>query len=385
MSKKIFIVSGGTGGHIITAKCLANYLVLEGFLVTFIGDKNYLKFHDLKSDKYSYKLVQSSQFNKSFFGFVKFALRFFLGMMQSLFWIIVIRPKYIIAFGGYSTFPMLVAGLVLRRKIILHEQNSVLGKVNRIFAKFAYKIALTFKDTKLLPKKFKSKAFHTGIPLRPEIYQLSKSNYSVPEFKSYEINKDSRMGYNVILNSDFYQRPKSEYFRILVIGGSGGAKVFSDILPKAFFNLSEEIKRKIWITQQCRVENKDETFKEYCKLNINITVDSFFKNMSQLIEESHLIISRSGASSSFEFVCAKRPMILIPFKDSADNHQKLNAKFLKNQGAAIVIDEANFTINKASKIIEKLLKNTQILRDMSNNASKINNFDCEKKILDLIN
>ena len=384
MSKKIFIVSGGTGGHIIPAKCLANYLVKKGLEVTFIGDRNYIKYHDFKRDKFLYKIVLSSQFSKGFRAFCRFFIFSSIGILQSLLWIIAKRPKYIIAFGGYTTFPMLVAAVIFRRRIILHEQNSVLGKVNRLFAKFAYKIALTFEDTKLLLKEFKSKSYHTGIPLRPEIYKLSKSEYTLPKFKKPAINKEARMGYNVILNSNFYQKSKSEYFRILVLGGSGGAKIFSDILPKAFFNLSEEIKRKIWVTQQCRVENKEETFKQYCKLNINITVDSFFKNMPQLIKESHLIISRSGASSSFEFLCAKRPMILIPLKSSADNHQKLNAKLLKNKGAAIVIDESDFTINKASKFIEKLVGDNRILQEMSSNAAQIINLDCESKILELI-
>ena len=174
-------------------------------------------------------------------------------------------------------------------------------------------------------------------------------------------------------------------FKILVIGGSGGAKIFSDILPKAFFNFSENIKESIQIIQQCREELVDSTFEEYRSFNINVIVDSFFEDMAQLIDGAHLIIARAGSSSIFEFCMAKKPMIIIPFAKSADNHQQKNADFLSQKGAAIVIEEKDFTIQKINEIFNQLFTEKNILFKMSKNAGNIAITEATSNLAKLIN
>ena len=147
MSKKIFIVSGGTGGHIIPALCLANFLQQQNHQILFFGDE---KIHNYIKNDNAFKtfIINSSQFKKSFFSLIKGSIKISFGIAKSLYFIIKYRPDYIYAFGGYATFPMLVASVITNRKIILHEQNAHLGKVNRIFAKFSQKIALIFIQSK---------------------------------------------------------------------------------------------------------------------------------------------------------------------------------------------------------------------------------------------
>lgn len=384
MSKKIFIVSGGTGGHIIPALCLANFLQQQNHQILFFGDE---KIHNYIKNDNAFKtfIINSSQFKKSFFSLIKGSIKISFGIAKSLYFIIKYRPDYIYAFGGYATFPMLVASVITNRKIILHEQNAHLGKVNRIFAKFSQKIALSFQQTGGINAEFNNKTFFTGNPIREEIVKLHDKEYSLPNFEETKI-VDRKLGYDILLNSDFYPvEEKGKMFKILVIGGSGGAKIFSDILPKAFFNFSENIKESIQIIQQCREELVDSTFEEYRSFNINVIVDSFFEDMAQLIDGAHLIIARAGSSSIFEFCMAKKPMIIIPFAKSADNHQQKNADFLSQKGAAIVIEEKDFTIQKINEIFNQLFTEKNILFKMSKNAGNIAITEATSNLAKLIN
>lgn len=395
MTKKtIFIASGGTGGHIIPARCLALELVNQGFRVIFLGDKK-CKSYIKKEDKFLSKIVKSSKLEKSIFKLFLAVFAIIFGIFQSLFLLARFRPKYIVAFGGYATFPILIAGVIFRVKIILHEQNSHLGKVNRIFAKYSYKIATSFKETSGIEADLAKKVIFTGNLVRQEIIKLNAQPYILPKFQEEgkedvkKQKKDERkMGYNVLLASDFYKKEdkkeEPKLFNILIIGGSGGAKIFSEILPKAFFNLNENFKEKINITQQCRLEMIDFTFEQYRAFNMNALVDNFFEDMPRLIKDAHLIIARAGSSSIFEFLAAKKPMILIPFALAADNHQEKNAQYLQENGAAIVIKEKDFKINKVNEILKKVINNKDKLELMSQNASKLATLNATKDVAKLI-
>lgn len=384
MSQIIFIASGGTGGHIIPARCLAQE-ISSSKTVIFLGDakiSSYVK----KDDSFSTRIISSSQLKKSPIFLLKAAVKILFGILQSLGLFLRFRPKYVVAFGGYSTFPILIAAILTRTKIILHEQNAHLGKVNRIFANFAEKIALSFVKTSGISSVNISKTVFVGNPVRLEIARLYENEYSLPKYKNSEIRKDNKMGYNIVLASDFYEEEseEEETFNILVIGGSGGAKIFSEILPKAFFNLSDELKSKIKITQQCRQELVHSTFASYKSFNLNVVIDSFFEDMPSLISESHLVIARSGSSSIFEFCAAKKPMILVPFALSADNHQEKNAQYLEENHAAIVVNEKDFTINNLTDLLKRLVDNQNDLQKMSQNAAKVAVLSATKNLAELV-
>ena len=372
MSKKIFIVSGGTGGHIIPARCLAELLASQNHQVFFFGDaklKNYIK----DQDQFKSLIIQASQLKKTPSFLFKAIAKIAIGTLQSLFYFLKHRPDYVFAFGGYASFPVLLASVIVKCPIILHEQNAHLGKVNRIFAKYASKIATSFPITSGFKESELNKIIFTGNPVRSEIIALNKNEYQIPHFQE-ELNNDSlhKIGYDVILASDFYEVVKrKEQINVLIIGGSGGAKIFSEILPKAFFNLNEEIKEQLHITQQCRAELVESTFATYKSFNLNAVVDGFFINMNELLENAHLVIARAGSSTIAECCIAKKPMILIPFELSADNHQQKNANYLQENGSAIVIKEKDFSINHINDIVNQLLTSPQTLKKMSNNCAKL--------------
>lgn len=388
MKEIIFITSGGTGGHIIPARCLAKALAEKNYEVIFFGDekiKSYIK----PQDGFRSIIINSSQIKKTPLFLIKAALKIAHGILQSLYYFLSNRPKYVVAFGGYATFPMLVCAIITRCKIILHEQNAHLGKVNRIFAKFAHKIATSFPQTFGIAPQNLSKVSYCGNPVRDEILALHDVAYTLPEekpVKFFDETSPNKMGYNVILASDFYEEEEVENsFRILVIGGSGGAKIFSEILPKAVFNLPERIKDKIQITQQCRSELVKSTFDQYCSYNINIAIDAFFDNMPELIRSAHLVIARSGSSSIFEFCAAKKPMILVPFAAAADDHQAKNAAYLEQNNAALVVSEKEFTINKISDLLKGLIDNKDQLKKMSDAAGNLAATDATQNLVKLIN
>ncbi len=383
MSKIVFIASGGTGGHIIPARCLAKELASTNKVIVLGDDK--VVAYAKESDEFISRKISSSQLKKEPAAIVKAIFRIGIGILESIYVFLKYQPKVVVAFGGFATFPILIAAVLTRTEIILHEQNSHLGKVNRIFARFAKNIALSFKNTSGIREQYLKKTIFTGNPVRDEILELHDSSYVVPQHKKDGIRKDNKMGYNILLASDFnYEEKERELFNILVIGGSGGARIFSEILPKAFFNLSEEIKSYITVTQQCRSELMKSTFDSYKSFNINIVVNSFFEDMPALIARSHLVIARSGSSSIFEFCAAKKPMILIPFALSADNHQDKNARYLEKNGAAIVIEEKDFTINAMAEILVKLIGNESILKKMSQNAGELAVLEATKNLAKII-
>ncbi len=385
MSEQIFIVSGGTGGHIIPARCLAQYFAQNNRKVLFLGDEKYRSYIK-ENDQFASKIISSSQIKKSPIFLIKAACKILIGIFQSIYLFCKLKPKYVFAFGGYSTFPVLIAAIITRTEIILHEQNAHLGKVNRIFAKFAKKIGLSFKETSGISSENLSKSFFVGNLVRDEILSLHEMKYEIPMSKDRELRKDNKMGYDLLLASDFYEeRELKNTFNILVIGGSGGAKIFSEILPQAFFNLSENLKEEIKVIQQCRKELLQKTFDAYRSFNVNIVIDAFFENMPELIKQAHLVIARSGSSSIFEFCAAKKPMILVPFALAADNHQEKNARYLEKNGAAIVVEEKEFTINKINDLLNSLIGDKPTLKKMSENAGFLAVLDATKNLASLAN
>lgn len=372
MSKKIFITSGGTGGHIIPARCLAHHLATQNHQVYFFGDiktKNYIRL----SDNFQSKIIQTSQLQKSAIPLLKSAIKITTGVIQGLWYFYKIRPNFIYAFGGYASFPMLIASLIFRCPIILHEQNSHLGKVNRLFAKFAWKIATSFPQTSGIKDNLKNKVIHTGNPVREEILKLNEQEYKIPQYnEQIHHSQNNKIDYNLILASEFYDVVKrKEQINILILGGSGGAKIFSEILPKAFFNLSDDSKEVLHITQQCRQELVESTIALYKSFNINAQVSHFFENIAEILRNTHLVIARSGSSSLAEFCVAKKPMVLIPFALSADDHQFKNAQYIAQNGGAVIIEEKDFNINNVTNIINQLLTTRETLLTMSKNCQKL--------------
>jgi len=356
MSNKIAILTGGTGGHIFPAQAIAQQLVSRGFGVTILANKNYQKFHS--SSAYNFKIIKASYIKKDL-SLILFPIVLFYGFMQSFFWFLKNKPQKIISFGSYATFPSLAAAVICGIKFTLHEQNSILGKVNKIFIKFASKVALSYPKTMGIKQIYCDKIIYTGNPVRHEIELLRNNNFTLPYFLKKNNN----------INDKFFNKD-CHNFNILILGGSGGASIFGTKIVDAMNFLANE-GLNINITHQTHKYNMQEVKNSYRNYKIKAHISDFFVNIADEISKSHLIISRAGSSAIAEFICAKKPVILVPFAKSTNNHQFFNATALSSKDCAIIIEEKDFNALNLVKSIENIINNPKIMVDMVNNIEKL--------------
>ena len=343
MGNKVILTTGGTGGHIFPALSLAAKLQDKGYKPIFLGDKKIAKFGG-KID-WKIKLTYSSQINKK--SLLKACFLIFFGFIQSAYYLIKFKPKYVIGFGGYATFPCMLAAKILGKKIIIHEQNAYLGKVNRIFANNAQFIATSFEETQGILDKHKHKIILTGNFVRSDIAKLNK-------IKQKAKQDDDR-------------------FNILVIGGSGGAAKFSEVLPEAFLHLNKPLKGKLTITHQVRSNDVNFVRKFYKRHKLKADVESFFFDIDQKINQADLVIGRCGSSTIFELCAAKKAMILVPFSKSADNHQLLNGLALAKAEAAVIVREEEFNCQNIENTILKLATDEAKMENLIDNCARFYN------------
>lgn len=338
----IILTAGGTGGHVYPAESLAEELSKRGYRLMLVtdsrGQNNYKgKLGEIKN----YAVLSGALVGKSYFFKLKSLIKLALGTLQSCLILIKEKPLCVVGFGGYASFPCALAAIILKKKLIIHEQNSVMSRTNRFLSKYATCVAQSFNNVKYAPNHVKNVL--TGMPIRQNIAALHNKEYSLPQ----------------------------ERFQLLILGGSQGAKIFTDVIPSALSNLSSKAKKTLKVYQQCRQDDVDALKKDYQGEKIDITIKHFFDNMAELYASSHLIISRAGASSVSEIAAAGLPSILVPLPTAADDHQSKNAAELEKNNAAIVINQANFTAEWLTQTLEELINNPQRLKTMSDAAKKI--------------
>ncbi len=379
MNRSIFIATGGTGGHINPARAIAGEIIKNNAnqKVVVVADKKY-QFYQNTTDKFINKIVFSSQLSKNLinkpFSLILAVILIFFGVLQSILLIIKYRPKLVVAFGGYTTFPILIASVLTRTKVILHEQNAHLGKVNRYFANYAEKIALSFFDTSGISPKNLTKTLLIG-------------NFIRSEFENIGENIGENMGEKIgekIGEQNLQEENNQKYFTILVIGGSGGAKIFSEILPEVFVNNLKNSEKCFKIIQQCRKEDSEVLIKKYSNYNVRFEVKSFFHDIDKKIKEADIVITRAGSSTLFELAIARKPMIIIPFAKSADNHQEKNAKIFEKNGLAIMVNEEDLKVDYFGDMLMKIIENRELLKKMSQSACGFIINDSKLKMIKLI-
>ena len=327
----IVVTTGGSGGHIFPAESIAGALLEEGYSVVFITDKRGNAFHSLPGVK-TYRLMAEPVARRSLFHKATAFIKLFLGCVQAMMLLQKLKPAMVIGVGGYASFPTVMAAQVGRIPVILHEQNAVLGRANRILAKGAKLVATSFEPTLLVPEEIKQ--VRVGMPARPQILAVSHAPY-----------------------------PKDEdEFRLLIFGGSQGAMFFSRKFPSVLEKLPESLQKKLVITQQARPEDKEDLLKFYAdKPFKKVTVDSFFNNMPELLKESHLIISRGGASTITELEIIGRPAIIVPLPTAADNHQMENARQFCDSGAGWLVNEKSFDADQVAQRLAELMQQPSVL------------------------
>ena len=281
-----------------------------------------------------------------------------LGLLQSWWWLRRQKPLAVAAFGSYASVPVGVAAGMSNLPLLVHEQNAVLGRANRMIAKRATGLALTFAETEHAEMMAEDRHVVTGNPVRPEIRQHMGKAYSLPA--------------------------EGEPLDVLVIGGSQGARALSDVVPAALDRLSGRERSHIRLTQQCRPEDMERVEQAYKNLGFKAELKSFFDDLPARLARAHLVISRAGASSVAEMLVLGKPSILIPLPSSLEGDQLANAKIAEAAGAAWLMEEADLTGERLSDQLRLCLEKPDQLADMATKAKALGRPDAAEALADTL-
>ncbi|PPR17091.1 MAG: UDP-N-acetylglucosamine--N-acetylmuramyl-(pentapeptide) pyrophosphoryl-undecaprenol N-acetylglucosamine transferase [Alphaproteobacteria bacterium MarineAlpha9_Bin3] len=356
-TKNIFIVGGGTAGHVLPAIQVSSELIKNNYKVIFITDFRMFNFVNKNFKNKNFKLLcvkgrgiyKSSIYKNSISIYL-----FFYAIFQSLYFTIKYKPVLSYGFGGGITVAPLIISKVFRVPIILHEGNSILGKANKLLYRYANHLTTFFPK---LDNNDHYKYSVIGMPVREDIEKIRKKNYTLH---------------------------KKELINILITGGSLGAEVMATKITKALCKLPKKLQNKISILQQVRKENYSYVKKLYDKSSIKFKLEIYIENMPSSLNWCHLIICRSGAGTLAENLISGRPSIMIPLEISSDNHQMKNALMINKMGAGRIISEIELAdtdrlINKLKSIIF----NTKSLYIMSEKAKNNAIYGSSKKLVNL--
>jgi UDP-N-acetylglucosamine--N-acetylmuramyl-(pentapeptide) pyrophosphoryl-undecaprenol N-acetylglucosamine transferase len=310
------LAAGGTGGHVFPARALAETLSARGWRIALVTDSRGASFLDEIANTETHR-IKAASLGGGVCSKLKGLTHLGVGLLQARALLRRIRPAAAVGFGGYASAPTMWAAAQLGLPTMIHEQNAVLGRANRMIAGRARLIATSFSTVSGIRDRDRPRVTLTGNPVRADIAAVGKTPYAAPS--------------------------NDGVIRLLVFGGSQGAKILSDVVPVALAALPDSLRTRLEVVQQCRPENLDAVREIYYASNVSATLETFFDDMPARIAESHLVIGRAGASTVSELAAAGRPAILIPYRFAMDDHQSANAAAMESDGAAWIIKEDDFT------------------------------------------
>ncbi|KIC15894.1 UDP-N-acetylglucosamine--N-acetylmuramyl-(pentapeptide) pyrophosphoryl-undecaprenol N-acetylglucosamine transferase [Leisingera sp. ANG-Vp] len=334
--KLLLMAAGGTGGHMFPAQSLAETMLARGWRVKLSTDARGARYTGAFPEAVEISEVSSATFARG--GLLAKALvgpKIAGGVLSMMMQMRRERPNAVIGFGGYPSIPALGAATLLKLPRMIHEQNGVLGRVNQIFAKRVAGVACGTWPT-VLPDGVPHE--HVGNPVRGAVMERAGAGYIPP--------------------GDY---PMS----LLVMGGSQGARILSDVVPGAIAALPEAMRQHLRVSHQARSEDLERVSAFYAKNGINADVQTFFNDVPSRMSEAQLVISRSGASSVADISVIGRPSILIPFAAAAGDHQTANARGLVDANAAVMIPESALDVPALAEHMGAILSNPQAATQMS--------------------
>ncbi len=328
-AQSIMLAAGGTGGHLFPAFALAEELKRRDIVVDLMTD--------MRGDRYGsgfpartiYQVPSATLASRSPVDIAKTMLALARGMRAAFAILGRVRPAAVIGFGGYPTYPPLVAARLRGIPTAIHEQNAVLGRANKLLAKRVTAIATSFERTKFLDGKLVEKVVLTGNPVRQAVMDEAVRPYEAPA--------------------------ADDVIRLLIFGGSQGARFFSDTVPLALFALPDHIRTRLRVVQQAREEDIERVSEAYSEANISADIAPFFPDLPARMAAAHLVIGRAGASTVAELTVMGRPSILVPLPHALDNDQLNNARRLAESGGAWCIEQRNLSPERLADELEKLL------------------------------
>ncbi len=355
-SKLILLCAGGTGGHLFPAEALAVAITKRGAIVELATDARVAQF---KFPARAIHLIPSATLRgRDPLSLARTLSVLALGTMKACALIGRIRPAAVIGFGGYPTVPPLWAAGLLGVPTVLHEQNGVMGRANRLLAPRVTTIATSFRTLGNIDPRLQSKVTFTGNPVRPQVIEAAATPYTAPA--------------------------KGAPLRLLVFGGSQGAHVMAEIVPPALERLPADLCARLSVVQQARPEDIEGVCAVYAELGIAAECAPFFADLPRRIAEAHLVISRSGASTVAELSAIGRPAILVPLPHALDQDQLANAGVLAEAGGAVRIVQRDFTPERLAAEIAHLAADPARLARMAAAAKAAGTIDAAERLADLV-
>lgn len=351
----LLIAAGGTGGHMFPAQALAEAMIARGWRVKLSTDARGARYAGGFPSAVQIEEVSSATFARGgILAKLLVPFRIAGGVIAAAFAMLRDRPEVVVGFGGYPSIPAIAGATILRLPRMIHEQNGVLGRVNQIFARRVKAVACGTWPT-ALPEGVEG--IHTGNPVRGAVLDRAAAPYIAP--------------------GDY---PMS----LVVIGGSQGARILSDVVPAALAALPEALRRNLRIAHQARAEDLPRVVEAYEAAGLMAEVEPFFTDIPRRLSEAQLVISRSGASSVADISVIGRPAILIPFAAATADHQTANARGLVSAQAAILIPESALDAATLSAHIAAVLSNPQAAEQMAANALAQARPDATARLVDLV-
>jgi UDP-N-acetylglucosamine--N-acetylmuramyl-(pentapeptide) pyrophosphoryl-undecaprenol N-acetylglucosamine transferase len=356
-SRHYVLAAGGTGGHMLPAHALAEELTRRGHRVALVTDERGARIPGL-FEGVQVHILPAGRLGGGPAGWLKAVRNIFTGRAMALRLYETFRPSAVIGFGGYPALPALLAARADRIPCLVHEQNAVLGRVNRLMAGRVDAIAVAYEGVDRLSASYAGKTHLVGNPVRDEVLALRDQPYP-------ELGEDG-------------------VFRLLVTGGSQGAAILSRVVPDGLGMLPEHFRRRLQVTQQCRAEDIEQVRERYAALAIPADLATYIEDMPAKLGWSHLVIARAGASTIAELTVAGRPAILIPLPSATDDHQTANAREMAKAGGARTIAQGRFTPVELAKQMQKLGLDPEALANAAARARAVGRPRAAADLADLV-
>jgi len=354
----ILLAAGGTGGHLFPAEALGVELIKRGFRVRLVTDSRALRYGGLFSKDMIDVVPSETVRGRSPWSLARTGMVLAAGTAVAARLMRRLKPKAVVGFGGYPTLPPLIAAKLCGVPGIIHDANAVLGRANRFLSRHVDAIATSLPGVLDRDPALAGKATAVGTPMRPAILAAAAANYEPPE--------------------------TTGPFRLLVVGGSQGARVMSDIVPGAIERLEPALWSRLVLTQQVREEDTARVRAVYDRLKINAELAPFFTDLPARLASNHLVVSRSGAGTVAELAAIGRPSILVPLPGAIDQDQFANAGVLSQVNGALRIVQTDFTPDRLASEISALAAEPARLTAMAASARAVGRLDAAERLADLV-
>lgn len=358
LSKHYVLAAGGTGGHMVPAAALAEELTRRGHRVALVSDARGVRFPGLFEGIQTHVLPAGRFQLKRPQGWASAVREMWRGRAMARELYRTFKPAAVIGFGGYPALPALLAAFAEKIPTAVHEQNAVLGRVNRLVAGRVGAIATSYKTTERLAAKLAPKVHLVGNPVREAVLALRAKPYPLLE--------------------------EDGIFRVLVTGGSQGASILSQVVPDGLAMLPVTFRRRLQVTHQARIEDIDAVRAQYAAHQIPAELATYLPDMPEQLAWAHLVIARAGASTIAELTAAGRPAILVPLPGATDDHQTANAREITKAGGARTIPQPDFTAKELAKQMQKLGLDPAALENAAARAKSVGRPQAVSDLADLV-